>query len=97
MNANYDYTGILCIISTDKDFTVISPTSCITCYENKLKCKVLDVHPLQKSDCNDWRKCGVSFYNVKCECGDVIINKHWKHRLKISSPTQLATNLPEAN
>jgi hypothetical protein len=76
-----DFYGILCIVSTDKDIVITTPTSCINCTEKKLNLMVFDVFPIKRQDCNEWRKLGASFYNVKCECGVSELNKNWKHRL----------------
>lgn len=82
-----DFCGILCIVSSDKDVIVLSPTSCVDCSEKKLHFTVYDTFPLKRQDCNEWRKYGVVFYNVKCECGSSQLNKRWNRRLKGNTAT----------
>ena len=84
-NTAEDFCGILCIVSSDKDFIVVSPNSCVDCTEKKLNLTVYDVFPLKRQDCNEWRKYGAALYNVKCECGSSQLNKRWNSRLKPES------------
>ena len=88
MSSVEDFSGILCIVSTDKDVLILSPTSCVNCAEKKLNLIVFDVFSIKRQDCNEWRKYGINFYNVKCACGSNELNKNWKHRLKVTKKVE---------
>jgi hypothetical protein len=79
--------GILCIVSTERDFIIISLISCVECFESKLRLQVYNIFPITYREYNDLKYYNIHKYNVDCKCGRRILWNQWrqKYNLKVSN------------
>lgn len=83
---------VFCIVSTERDFIMISSASCISCLETKMKLEVYNLYPLSLNEFNELKSYNLHRYNVNCKCGNRVLWNQWKQKYSVKKRTNISAS-----